>query len=460
MNISFIEKENNRAKVRVELTKADYSEGVDKKIKSLARNMSMPGFRKGKAPVQLIRKQYGNAVRLEVIEELIRTSMAEFYKEQAVKPLFGAIPADGNDKQFLEENPVLEFTTALLPEEDLEYDLSAHTFTKYEATIGNEDIAKMKETLLEENAEVQEVEKAVEESAMFFGTLVELEGDLPKEDGLQNTNALLMMSSITNEAEKAKFREAEKGQILVLDPFNLNPENIKEVRYFLGVREEELEQYRGKEFSFEISKITDRVKATLGQEFYDKVFGPEQVKSEEELDAKLREYLERDASAMTHSAFTRDFNTFVREQVQPNIHLADEVITESYNMHRAEEEQIKDMESALRLLREELFVQHQAEKRSIEVSKEEIEQGAFYEARSQFAAMGLGGIDPKYVWDYAQKQLENSGYVSHLERALLTSKLTEKLLEELNFESKTLSYEELKKELEAKQPKAESEEQK
>ena len=46
------------ALLTVTLDKSDYKEKVEKTLLNYAKNANIPGFRKGKAPLSLIRRQY------------------------------------------------------------------------------------------------------------------------------------------------------------------------------------------------------------------------------------------------------------------------------------------------------------------------------------------------------------------------------------------------------------------
>jgi trigger factor len=67
----------SRARVEVEVPGADVDRGVQRAARSLARQMRMPGFRKGKAPPSLVVQRLGYGT---VLEEAIRDSLPEWYE--------------------------------------------------------------------------------------------------------------------------------------------------------------------------------------------------------------------------------------------------------------------------------------------------------------------------------------------------------------------------------------------
>jgi trigger factor len=67
----------SRVSVEVEVPAADVKRAVDRAARGLAREMRMPGFRKGKAPPSLVIQRVGFAA---VLEEAIREALPEWYE--------------------------------------------------------------------------------------------------------------------------------------------------------------------------------------------------------------------------------------------------------------------------------------------------------------------------------------------------------------------------------------------
>jgi trigger factor len=67
----------SRVRVEVEVPAADVDRGVQRAARALAREMRMPGFRKGKAPPSLVIQRLGYG---PVLEEAIREALPEWYE--------------------------------------------------------------------------------------------------------------------------------------------------------------------------------------------------------------------------------------------------------------------------------------------------------------------------------------------------------------------------------------------
>lgn len=77
MEISVTELPDSRARVDVEVPAADVDRAMQRAARALAREMRMPGFRKGKAPPSLVIQRLGFG---SVLEEAIRDALPEWYE--------------------------------------------------------------------------------------------------------------------------------------------------------------------------------------------------------------------------------------------------------------------------------------------------------------------------------------------------------------------------------------------
>jgi len=59
---------------------------IDSKINELLPTVSLPGFRKGKAPINIVRKKYENNVLSESLEKLVQVKMKDLLDEKRLKP--------------------------------------------------------------------------------------------------------------------------------------------------------------------------------------------------------------------------------------------------------------------------------------------------------------------------------------------------------------------------------------
>jgi len=145
---------------------------VQSRLQEAAKTFHMKGFRKGKVPVKVIKRRFGEGVRQEVVGEVMSQSWVEAVTQEKVKPAGQPRIEPKN----LEEGKNLEFiaTFEVYPEIELQ-DFSAIEIEKKLADINDEDIDKMIETLREQRKTYQEVDRASQEEDQvnidFTGTI-------------------------------------------------------------------------------------------------------------------------------------------------------------------------------------------------------------------------------------------------------------------------------------------------
>jgi trigger factor len=65
------------------------SSEIETRLKQLARTARLKGFRAGKVPLPVVRKQFGDQVRAEVVNDLMRKSFAEAVSKEQLTPAAG-----------------------------------------------------------------------------------------------------------------------------------------------------------------------------------------------------------------------------------------------------------------------------------------------------------------------------------------------------------------------------------
>ena len=154
MSATEIKAEGLRREVRVVVPQADIDAAVTDRLRKLAREVKLPGFRPGKVPLQLVRTRFGAAVRGEVVENLVnersRSALEEHGLKPALPPEFKAdegTSADGDiaftmNLDVLPEIPETEYgaialtrLTAAVPDATIDQDIErlAETRRRYEA---------------------------------------------------------------------------------------------------------------------------------------------------------------------------------------------------------------------------------------------------------------------------------------------------------------------------------------
>ncbi len=166
-----IEKVSNlERRLNVALPIQEIEAEVESRLKRLARNAKMPGFRPGKVPYKLVQAQYGGQVRQEVLGDALQKSFGEAVRQQNLRvagyPRFEPKqqpPAEGDAAAPAAEAPQVEFsaTFEVYPEITLG-DLSTVTVQRPLVTIGDAEVDKTVEILRKQRVHYHDVQRGAE----------------------------------------------------------------------------------------------------------------------------------------------------------------------------------------------------------------------------------------------------------------------------------------------------------
>jgi trigger factor len=106
-----------RRELELEIPAEDVTKAMDKVTKEFARLANVPGFRKGKAPLTLIRKRFADDIKGEVLQSLVPEKLEKAVNEQKLQP----VSQPSVEKLDFNEGQPLKFTAVfeVLPEFEL-----------------------------------------------------------------------------------------------------------------------------------------------------------------------------------------------------------------------------------------------------------------------------------------------------------------------------------------------------
>ena len=177
MNISFETPEKVSGLLTISFEKADYQEEVDKQLKNYRKKANIPGFRVGQAPMGMIKRQFGTAVKAEVVERLLDEKLTGYIRDNQIQMLGNPLKSEAQVPVDIEkdENFEFKFDIALAPE--FKAELTADdTLPFYNITVDDEVVNRQVELFQSragsyEKAEVYDPEQ----KDMLKGDLKELD---------------------------------------------------------------------------------------------------------------------------------------------------------------------------------------------------------------------------------------------------------------------------------------------
>ncbi len=155
VSVESISKLERRMQVQVPAERV--TREIAARLKNISRTARLNGFRPGKAPITVIRRQFGTQVHREVIGELLQSSFAEAVTEQKLSPA-------GNPRiepQSVDEGEDLKYvaTFEVFPEVALK-PIESMELERISASVTESDVDAMIERLRKQQMKYSKVERA------------------------------------------------------------------------------------------------------------------------------------------------------------------------------------------------------------------------------------------------------------------------------------------------------------
>ena len=160
MNVKNIEKNGNQATIVVEIDKDLMETGANKAYLKARKSITLPGFRKGKAPRKMIEAMYGAHV---FYEDGLEEIFPEVYEEAVVKQELKAVGRPSlTDMNIAEDGSVtITITTDVYPEVTLG-DYKGIEVAKDEVSVSDEQVAAELDRMAQNVASTETVERAAQ----------------------------------------------------------------------------------------------------------------------------------------------------------------------------------------------------------------------------------------------------------------------------------------------------------
>lgn len=446
MNIT---KENTgdlSALLKVEVTKSDYEEKVDKVLRNYRKKANIKGFRPGMVPIGMIKKMYGNAVKLDEINKLVSESVSGYLREQNIEILGDPLPADNDDISAnfeTREDFLFTFELGLAP--SFEVKLSKKDKVPYyEISIDEKLRNDYLNNYTRKYGEFKDVETS-EESDMLKGSISPAGN--PGDAGIPFYNAddvTLSVSIIKDEEIKKEFTGKKRGDTVDFDIKKAFP-NDYEIAGLLKITREQAVKVEGI-YRFTINGISRFEPAQVGQELFDKIYGEGVVNSEEEFYDKITGEISASLANESNYKLSLDLKKLALEK--NTFSLPEDFLKKwllKVNEKTTTEQIEKEFESFSKDLRWQLIRKKIARENEIKITEEEMLHEAESITAYQFRQYGLLYVPQEQITNYAHEMLKREEDAQRIADRILEDKAIGKIKEMVTLENKKVTSEEFNK---------------
>ena len=449
MNITFEAPDKVNGLMTITLEKDDYQGEVDKTLKDYRKRANIPGFRPGQAPMGMIKRQYGTAVKMDVVNKVLGEKLYEYIRENKIQMLGEPLANAGQEPQDLEHADTLtfKFDIAVAPE--------------FEAKLSDKDKVdyyhiKVDDKLIDQQVEMYQNRAGQYEKVEAYDAEQRdmLKGDLREVDGaIEVADAVLMPQYIKVEDQKKLFDGAKLGDIITWNPRKAYPESDVEVSSLMKIEKDDVKNHEG-DFTFQITEISRFTKAEVNQQLFDQAFGEGQVKDEKEFRQKISDMISKQFESDSDYKFLLDVRAYVEKKVG-KLEFPEELlkrVMKQNNKDRKDVEEYveKNFEASIKELAWHLMKEQLVAAQNIKVEDDDLKAVAKEAARAQFAQYGMSNVPEEYLDNYAQEMLKKRENVDGLVDRAVDVKLTAALKGVVKLNEKDITMEDFQKLLQEK----------
>ena len=431
----------------INMVKADYEANVNKALKELGKKVQMPGFRPGHVPAGLVKKMYGIQAKADEVNKLLQDSLFDYIKTKKINMLGEPLGSDKQTPQDIEKQDdfTFIFDIAIAPKFKAELG-EDDTIDYYDIEVSNDLIEKQLGALQQQAGHPESVD-SYEDRDILRGTLAELdENGQPKEGGIVVETASLMPAYFKSDDQKKIFEGAKKNDVITFNPTTAYEANEAELVSLFKIEKEDVANHAGN-FSFQVNEISRFVPASLDQEFFDKVFGKDEVKSEDDARNKIKESIHELQVNDSDYKFLLDVRAYMEQKVG-ELEFADDLLKKIMKANNKDKDDkfIEDnYAKSIEELKWQLIKEQLVKANKIKVNDKDVKAAAVQAARFQFAQYGMNNIPDEYLENYAQEMLKHQEQVNQLVDRCVDQKLGEALKQVVKLNHKSITSEDFAK---------------
>ncbi len=379
---------NCKVNLAIKIEKEDLDPIRQKEVNKIRRDVQIPGFRKGKAPVGLIMRQYKDMIEAYTIDSAINESLMEAEKQNNLT-LVGTPEAKKIDHDD-DKNLIVEIEAETYPEVEIKK-VKGLKISKDKYIVTDKAVDDAIDRLRREKAEITTVEGAAEKGMILTIDMQEVD-----EKGVEIVGK--NYKDVEVRLGEGKFDPELEEQLIGI--------KSEEERQITKIYPDDFPQkdYAGKKEIFKVkaTKLQKEVLPELDEEFFESL--NLEVKTPEELKKMTREQMERQYGEESEKRFGDDLTMLL---LQENPFDVPDVLVENYLDHivqdvkksnpAVKEDDIREYYKgeALNSLKWHYFRDQYAKDNKIEVDDDDLDK--FYDELKDEKIKELYQSNPRYL---------------------------------------------------------------
>jgi trigger factor len=438
MNITLENIDALNAVVTVAIDKKDYNEKVEKVLTDYRNKANIPGFRKGHVPMGMVRKQYGKSVLVDEVNKILQENLNKYLTEEKLELLGNPLPREQENLNWDAEDFSFEFELGLAPSFDVNLK-NKKAITQYNIVADEKTINDQIVNIRKQYGKITPSTEITEET--------EITGVFKNEEKEIDNTTTFSLDKIKGKTNTNKFLKAKVGDVLKLKTKNLFNQEYDLVNA-LKISNEDAKELEI-EVSLEITETNNRALADMDQEFFDKLFGKDAVKNEEELKNRLKEDAGKQFAQQAEQRLLNDVTEHLVENTKFDL---PQTFLEKWMQNSGEnplttEQAKEEYAKSEKALRYQLIEGKLLKDNDIQVKFEDLKAHTTEMVKAQMSQFGQSNPSDEELNGIVARVLSNQDEARKLGEQLVSQKLLAFYKENINFKVKELNYEEFIKEV-------------
>lgn len=435
--------DDQMALVSIKLNPDDYQPRVDQVLKDHARKAKMPGFRPGKVPMGLIKKQYGTSVLVDEVNRMIGTELYKYIDTEKLDILGNPLPAKEKSSDVNWEAPAnmeFFFDMAIAPEVKLDV-AKKRKFDYYKVEATEKDVENSLENIAKRNGEMTDM-KEVGETDLVKVQWVELNdaGEI-LEGGILHSSSVAI-DTIKDEDTLKLFKGKKLDEEFEVAPTKVS-QNDADRAAMLGVQKGEVESVSDR-FKVKIEKVQRLKPAELNEALFKKLYPDGSITDVEGLKERVREDYRNYFVGESDRKLKNDIVLALLKEADlplPEDFLKRWLLNVNQEKQVTSEQIEAEYPQYSESLKWQLIENKVIREADIKVSEEELKEGVANHVRMQFAQYGINQADDEMMQQMVDSFMKREDEVRKVNEVLYDRKILEFFKEKCQLKEKTVDSE-------------------
>ncbi len=416
--------------VTVEIAAADYAEPLRKRLNDYRRKADIKGFRKGMAPMSMIKRFYGEQALYDCVNGLLGEQLDKFIADEKIRVVGEPLPSEDQPQLSWAEGSDFTFKFDIAQTPELNFEVSKDDkIVYYDINVTADQKKATREQMLQSVGSLQEGKVSAENDYL----VVDMANEGHKAEGVYVSIAQVaeeargafigkkagekfkidVNAAFTNETDRAAMLKVDKNQLANLDPM----------------------------FEITVVNVKTYVPGESNQESWDKLFGEGAVTTEEQFEEKVVERIKAGHEQDANFRFGADVRKYFVEKAGielPEAFLKRWLIYVNEGKFTAEQVE-KEFPGFIEDFKWQLVRGYIMQKFNLKVSREDVLNAAKNYVAYQYAMYGMAGMPQNLIDSAAENMLQDKNQYNRLEEQCEDNAAIARVREEVTLTHKKIS---------------------